>query len=241
MAALHVISSMATRQLLNELVADFSRASSTPIQAEAAGGVAVAGRVRAGERFDLVVLADDALQSLAAEGWVQAPRIFADSSLAVAVPAGSPRPAIDTAEAFRAALTAAETIGYSTGPSGQALLQQLKDWGLHDALLPRLRQAPVGVPVAAMLASGEAGLGIQQRSELLGQPGIALLGSLPAGIDVRTRFSIALGRAAAPAAAGLRDFLCSGEATRTIVRHGMASAGPCAAQAHPGDRSSNAA
>ena len=222
MAALHTISSMAMRQLLVDLVAGFSRAGGTAVQAEAAGGVDVARRLREGERFDLVLLADDALQSLAAEGWVQSPQALADSSLAVAVPAQDPRPRIDTVEAFRAALLAADTIAYSTGPSGQALLQLLEGWGLREQLRPRLRQAPVGVPVAAMLANGSARLGIQQRSELLGQPGIALLGALPAAIAVTTRFSAALGRNAAPATAALLDFLRSHEAAATIVRHGMA-------------------
>ena len=213
---------MATRQLLNELVADFSRICGTPIQAEAAGGVDVARRLRAGERFDLVLLADETLQLLTAEGWVQAPRAFSDSSMAVAVPADGPRPLIDTVETFRAALMAAQTIGYSTGPSGQALLRQVQAWGLQDALQSRLRQAPAGMPVAAMLASGAAKLGVQQRSELVGQPGIALLGDLPAEIAATTRFSAALGRAAAPATAALIDFLCSSKAAASIVRHGMA-------------------
>ncbi|MCX2863364.1 substrate-binding domain-containing protein [Paucibacter sp. PLA-PC-4] len=222
MAALHTISSMAMRQLLVDLVAGFSRAGGAAVQAEAAGGVDVARRLREGERFDLVLLADDALQSLAAEGWVQSPQALADSSLAVAVPAQDPRPRIDTVEAFQAALLSAETIGYSTGPSGQALMRLLDDWGLRKALQPRLHQAPVGVPVATMLASGTARLGIQQRSELLGQPGISLLGELPAEIALTTRFSAALGRNAAPTTAALLDFLRSREAAATIVRHGMA-------------------
>jgi molybdate transport system substrate-binding protein len=227
MTALHTISSMATRQLLIDLVAGFSRAGGTPVQAEAAGGVDVARRLREGEHFDLVLLADDALQSLAAEGWVQRPQALADSSLALAVPAGHPQPQINTVEAFRAALLAAETIAYSTGPSGQALLHLLEGWGLRETLQPRLRQAPPGVPVATMLVSGVAQLGVQQRSELLGQPGVAVLGDLPAEIAVTTRFSAALGRNAAPASAALLDFLCSREAAATIIRHGMATLKVC--------------
>lgn len=213
---------MATRQLLVDLVAGFSRAGGTPVQAEAAGGVDIARRLREGEHFDLVLLADAALQSLAAEGWVQKPQALADSSLAVAVPAHAARPQIDTVETFRAALLAASTIAYSTGPSGQALLQLLDGWGLRETLQPRLRQAPPGVPVATMLVSGAAQLGLQQCSELLGQPGITVLGGLPAEIAVTTRFSAALGRNAAPASAALLDFLCSREAAATIIRHGMA-------------------
>ena len=39
--------------------------------------------------------------------------------------------------------------------------------------------APPGVPVAALVAKGEADLGFQQLSELIGQPGIEVVGPLP--------------------------------------------------------------
>ena len=47
--ALKLLSSMATRELLNELVAQYQASTGQPVTSEAAGGVDVAKRVRAGE------------------------------------------------------------------------------------------------------------------------------------------------------------------------------------------------
>ena len=63
-AALRLLSSMATREVLAELVARYLRESSGAVTAEAAGGVDVAKRVRAGEAVDVVVLARTAIDSL---------------------------------------------------------------------------------------------------------------------------------------------------------------------------------
>ncbi|MCE4556583.1 substrate-binding domain-containing protein [Roseateles cellulosilyticus] len=221
MQTLNGISSMATRTLVAELAQAHAQASGRAVAMHAAGGVDVVRRLRNGERFDVVVLADDALQALAREGWVGPVRAFADSAVAAAVPAGARAPVLASADDFRAAVLDATAIGYSTGPSGTALLALFQRWGLLDALRPRLVQAAPGVPVAALLARGEVSLGLQQRSELLGQPGITLLGDLPAEPAFTSRFGAALGQAAGPGAQALLDHLCSPDAAFTKRRHGM--------------------
>lgn len=221
MSALTAISSMATRKLVAELVQEHQRSSGREVKLEAAGGVAVAMRLRAGERFDCVMLAEDALQALAQEGLVGEVHAFADSSVAAAVPAGAPPCPIDSEAALRDALLAAPHIGYSTGPSGSAMLQLFDRWGLLAQLQPRLVQAPPGVPVAALLARGEVQIGLQQRSELLGQPGITLLGDLPGAAAITTRFSAALAPNAADGALALLNRLCSPAAAALKRQHGM--------------------
>ena len=49
------ISSMATRQVLAQLVADFEQRSGTRVHIESVGGVDAAKRVQAGEPFDVVI------------------------------------------------------------------------------------------------------------------------------------------------------------------------------------------
>jgi molybdate transport system substrate-binding protein len=83
----------------------------------------------------------------------------------------------------------APSIGYSTGPSGTALLALFERWGIAAEMKEKLRQAPAGVPVAAMVARGDVGLGFQQRSEMIGAPGINVIGDLPAEIAIETVFS----------------------------------------------------
>jgi molybdate transport system substrate-binding protein len=119
---------------------------------------------------------------------------FVRSSMAMAVQAGAPRPDIGGEEAVRSALMSARSIGYSTGPSGTHLLAVLKSWGLDAAAgTGRLVQAKPGVPVATLIAAGEAAVGIQQLSEFLGEPGIDIVGILPPPVQVVTMFSIGIG------------------------------------------------
>ena len=63
-ATLTGISSMATRQLLTELAKAFEQQSSYRVSVESVGGVDAARRVAAGEAFDFVVLAADAIAKL---------------------------------------------------------------------------------------------------------------------------------------------------------------------------------
>jgi molybdate transport system substrate-binding protein len=75
---------------------------------ESVGGVDAAKRVAAGEAFDAVFLAADAIDKLMASGHVVAgSRVdLVRSGVAVAVKAGAPRPVIDTEAAVRAAVLA---------------------------------------------------------------------------------------------------------------------------------------
>ena len=186
------LTSMATRHLLAELLADHA------VELTATGGVDAEQRVSDGEAVDLVFLSSAALTRLAAGGAVDAATItpLVRSEVAVAVPSGSDEPAaqragtaFSDAQRLRDALRAAPSVGYSTGPSGNALVRMIEQWGLADELGDRLRQAPPGVPVARLIAAGEVDLGFQQLSELVGEPGVQILGVLPGDCAIETTFS----------------------------------------------------
>ncbi len=182
---------MATKEVLAELVAQFQQATSHSVQADSAGGVEVAKRVKAGEMVDVVVLAANAIDQLIADGQLLAgSRVdLVRSGIALAVPAGAPQPDIGSEEAVRAAVLAAPTLSYSTGPSGVYLTKLFERWGIADTIAPRIVQAPPGVPVGSLVARGEAALGFQQLSELMHLPGISVLGPLPEVIQSITIFS----------------------------------------------------
>ncbi len=214
---------MATQALLRELTQAYEQAQGSVVRLESVGGVDAARRVQAGEVFDVVVLAGDALEALAAQGLVSAPRALADSRVAVAVREGAPQPDISSEDALRRSLLDARSIGYSTGPSGRALLQIFERWGLAETLQARLVLARPGVPVGRLVADGEAEIGFQQLTELQGLAGITLLGGLPPELDIVTTFAGAVGAHSTQgeAAQGLLDFLAS-PATAVLKRsHGM--------------------
>ena len=66
------ISSMATRLLLTELADTYRVATGIAVQLESVGGVDAAKRVQAGEVFDAVFLASDAIDKLLAAGQLAA-------------------------------------------------------------------------------------------------------------------------------------------------------------------------
>ena len=189
---------MATRRLLADLVAAFAATSpDSEVLVESVGGVDAAKRIAAGEAFDGVVLASGAIDTLSAQGHVVAgSRVdLVRSPMAAAIPAGAARPSIETEEAVRQAVLSARHIGYSTGPSGDHLLVLFDRWGVGAVVKDRLVQARPGIPVASLVASGEADLGFQQLSELLNVGGIEILGRLPEAIQGTTTFSGGIARA----------------------------------------------
>ncbi len=219
------ISSMATRQILAELAARYEAETGTRVAIESVGGVDAAKRVRAGEAFDLVLLAQDALDKLAADQCLVPDTLtpFVRSALAVACPEALTPPALTDASATRAAIVNARAVGYSTGPSGTYLVNLIKSWGIEAELGDRLKQSPAGVPVAAMVARGEVDLGFQQLSELIGTPGITILPPLPADIAYVTVFAGAVGANStnAEAARAFLRFLVSPDTAAVKTRHGM--------------------
>jgi molybdate transport system substrate-binding protein len=222
------ISSMATRQVLGELAHAWERTSGHKVMLESIGGVDAARRVAAGEALDFVVLAADAIDKLVEGGHVVAgSRVdIVDSGVAIAVKAGTRRPDVSSEEALRRAVLAADTVGYSTGPSGVALVKLFERWGIAQELQGRLVQAPPGVPVGSLVARGEVALGFQQLSELIHLQGIDLLGPMPAAVQITTTFAGGICRTATqPAVAReLLAFMASPAAAEAKRRNGMEAA-----------------
>lgn len=224
--ALTLISSMATKALLADLVTAYTRQHpDVTVAVTSVGGVDAARRVQAGEAFDIVALASDAIEKLAASGHVVADsRVdMVRSAVAVAVPAGAPVPDIGSEAALKAAVLAAPSLGYSTGPSGVQLAQLFERWGIAAQIAPRIATPPPGTSVASLIAKGEVALGFQQLSEMMGVAGIQVIGGLPEAVQIVTTFSAA--RSAVSAQAGaVQDFLAfvaSPQTAELKQGHGM--------------------
>ena len=103
---------MATRQVLGELAAIFETQSGLSVKVESVGGVDAAKRVRAGEPFDVVVLASNVIDALIAEGHLTGARVdLVTSAIGIGVRAGSVHPDIGSAAAVQRAVLAAGRIG----------------------------------------------------------------------------------------------------------------------------------
>ncbi len=292
---------MATRGLMDDLAKSYTQITGVPVSFLATGGVDAARRVLAGEAFDVVVLASDAIDKLiqAGKGASTHRTDLVRSSVGVAVKTGAKQPDISTGDALRhavigqdvekltdallakaqemarlsklndyvaarrrlaiarasiwtpdqttdamesaraalaagladlrakhnirPALLVASRIGYSTGPSGVALIQLFERWGIADQISQCLIQAPPGVPVGSLLARGEVDLGFQQMSELIGMEGIELLGPLSEDVQIQTIFSAVpvLGGTQGDAVQMLLEFMTSHDSSEAKFRHGM--------------------
>lgn len=227
---IRIISSMATKQVLADLIALYQQAHpDTVIELESVGGVDAAKRVQAGEAFDIVALASNAVDQLTADGKVVAGSKVdvVRSGVALAVRSGAPHPDIASEAAVKQAVLAAPTLGYSTGPSGVQLAKLFERWGIADQIKDRIVTAPPGVPVGSLVAKGEVALGFQQLSELMSLEGIDVLGPLPAQIQIITTFSAGLATTCTQpeAVRALLAFWVSPATEPTKQRNGMEAAG----------------
>lgn len=219
------ISSMATRLVLAELVAAFQQHSGSRVTIESVGGVDAARRVQAGEAFDVVVLASDAIDKLITGGHLRAGSKvdLVRSGVAVAVRAGALKPDISTEDAVRQAVLAARSLSYSSGPSGVALARLFERWGIAQDIKDRIVTPPPGIPVGTLVASGEVELGFQQLSELMHLEGIALLGPMPPAVQIVTTFcaGVCTGSQQMEAVRALLDYMNSPAAAAAKRRQGM--------------------
>lgn len=186
---------MATKALLAQLSQMAQVRLGTQVDVLSVGGVDAAKRVQAGEAFDIVVLASDAIGQLAADGHVLANGVFdlVRSDVAMAIAKGRPRVQLRNEDELKAYVLAQNRLGYSTGPSGVALAKLIERWGVRQALAERIVTAPPGVPVASLVANGEVDLGFQQTSEMLHVAGIEILGALPEDVAITTVFTAGIG------------------------------------------------
>ncbi len=216
---------MATRQLLAELVAAYCQRANAVVEIESVGGVDAAKRVLAGEPFDVVVLASDAIDKLIAGGRIDASSKvdLVVSGVSVAVRTGEPHPDLSSEDAVRRAVLGAASISYSTGPSGVALMKLFERWGIAEQIQSRIVQAPPGVPVGSLVAQGKVVLGFQQLSELIHLQGIDVVGPLPPAIQILTTFSagICTESKQADAVRAMLDFMHSPLADVAKRKQGM--------------------
>jgi molybdate transport system substrate-binding protein len=196
------------QRLFEDVRPAFETAYGEKLRVEYASTLDIAKRVAAGEIADFVITSRAGVDSLIKAGSVAADRHFAlvGSSVAVAVPAGRPKPDISTIEAVKRALLAARTVSFtdpaSGGPSGVHLEKVLDQLGIAKQVAEKTRHPPAGGAVGDILAKGEADIGIQQMAELSSFDGVDVVGPLPNELQSITEYEIAVPVGSAHPAAG---------------------------------------
>jgi molybdate transport system substrate-binding protein len=162
-------------------------------------------KITTGETADVAILTDEAIEGLVEHGTLAAGsrRDLARSSIGIAVKAGAPRPDISTPAAFKQAMLAAKSIGFSrSGASGIHFANLINQLGIGDEVARKARIFD-GV-VGSLAAKGEVEIAVQQVSELKLVSGIDIVGPIPDALQKVTVFSAGVFAASTrPAAAGL--------------------------------------
>jgi molybdate transport system substrate-binding protein len=177
---------------VKEVAAAFSQATGHKVTVLQETGAALEQRLANGP-LDLFTANPEGVDDLVKKGKIVPGSAvpFAVASLGVAVRAGLPKPDISTVEAYKAALLAAKSIGYSRGCSGAHAAQGIAELGLTETLKPKTTFTGNG-PVIDYLARGEFDLGIQQHNIMVGVPGTEFVGVPPGAMDKPCPSSIAL-------------------------------------------------
>jgi ABC-type molybdate transport system substrate-binding protein len=186
-------------------------------------------RLARGERADIVIASAQALDALVAAGEVEAGtrRDLVLSRIGMAVRAGAPHPDISSVDALVRAVREARSVAYSASVSGTYLATELfPRLGLAEEIAAKGRRIE-SERVGAVVARGDAEIGFQQISELLGIEGIDYVGPLPGPTQRVSTFSaaIAVGAQSAAAARELVEWLASAELGPVVERYGLEQVG----------------
>src|SRR5258706_1937220 len=191
-ADLVIISNQGAMPGLREIAAAFTRASGHKVTVMLAEGDALEQGLSSG-RLDLITQNPGPMQELVKRGKIVGSTVtpFQLADLGVAVKAGATRPDIRTVEAYKSALLAAKSIGYSHGCSGTNIGAGIAQLGLTEQLKAKTKFTTTG-PVTDYLARGEFEIGIQQTNIMSGVPGVDYIGPVPAPLNKPCQTNVGL-------------------------------------------------
>lgn len=115
-------------------------------------------------------------------------------------------------------LAMADPRSVPAGKYGKAALTELGVW---DALKDRVAAAPNVRAALALVARGEAPLGIVYQTDAAVEPGVKVIASFPAGTHPAISYPLALTRTAGPAAAKFAAYLQSATARDLFEAQGF--------------------
>jgi molybdate transport system substrate-binding protein len=209
---------------LRELAPAFEKLTGHRVVVSLEDGDAMVQKIDAGAPADIATAGPDAIDALIRQGTVVAGTRtnFAQAGVGVAVKSGAPRPDISTPEAFKRAMLDAKSIAYSRGRSGEITAMAIERLGIAEQLKAKTKLSR-GVPVAEIVAKGEAEIGMHQINVILPVTGADYIGPLPRDLQQYVPFAAGLltvSREPETARAFL-NFISSPEAASLLRKSGM--------------------
>lgn len=223
--ALIVLSTMALRNALKDLLPAFTKETGIEIGIDYGATAQLSERIRAGARADILLAVASSIDNLITEDILRpGSRVdLVSSEVAMAIQQSAVAPDISTQEAFVATLRAARSIAFSKqGASGMYFASLIKRLGLEEEVLSKAVVLAEGL-TGELVLKGEVELAVQQMSELLQVPGINIFGKLPPAVQQSTVFSAGIFKQSAQDAAtqSLIAFLRTSDAKHAFEQQGL--------------------
>jgi molybdate transport system substrate-binding protein len=188
---LKVIASTGVYSVMQEMIPGFEKQANIKLAVTYDTSNIILQRVQSGESADLIILTSAAIDDLIRQGKVaEAGRTnLASSGIGFAIRTGAKPPDIGTPEELKKTLLAAQSIAYTgTGASGIYFLKVANQLGIGEQVKAKAISPPGG-HIAKLVAAGDAQLGVQMKSELIGVSGSEYIGPLPPQLQMNTVFT----------------------------------------------------
>lgn len=171
---------------LKELGEEFSHKTGHMLLFSVGTTGGVMNKLKAGEKGDVIVISDEAANTLEKEGkFVPGTRKDVASSLfGVVVKRSAATPDVSTPDALKSAVLAARTISYpdpvAAAASGGYVETVFRQMGILDSAKKKASLKPMGVQVGEAVEKGEAELGLSFMSEFVADRNLKVVAFPPA-------------------------------------------------------------
>jgi 4-carboxymuconolactone decarboxylase len=221
--SLTVLSSNATKALIEELGPQYAKATGQTLTLRFDNSSALRARIEKGEAFDVAVLTTTVASDLAMAGRLAANsrKDIARAGVGMAIHPLATKPDISSLDTLKGALIAARSITYvEQGATASILRAIFAKLGLTELMNAKTIYSD---SAAHAVAEKKAELGFTQISEILNVPGATFAAPLPPEVQVYTTFAAAASANTASADAARRfiAFISGPRAADVIRKKGM--------------------
>ena len=198
MADIKVMSAGAVKAMVVALGAEFERETGNKLDLNFGTAGSLRDRLKAGEKADLVILSESAIEALEKTGlFVPGSRTDLGRTVTgVVIKEGAAVPDISTPEAFKLALLKARSVAYTDpkagGSSGTMFAALLEKLGIAAEVNKKAVLGKGGVDVATSIAEGRAEIGTTFISEVLPVKGAKVIGTLPGELHNSNTYTAAI-------------------------------------------------
>jgi molybdate transport system substrate-binding protein len=224
-ADIKLLTGFGLKPVLEEIGSEFERSTGHKLAIEYSSTFTSKRKIEAGEAFDVAILgAPGIVDDLVKQGKLATRTIIARSGMGVAVREGTPKPAIESADAFKRTLLNAKSVAYNAeGTTAKHMAKVFERLGIAEQMKTKTKPQQGGERVMQLVAAGEADLGLAVSSAILTTRGVQLAGLFPGEFQEYVVYTAGVSTASKDpkASKALIDFLSAERATRVMNAKGL--------------------